>query len=104
MVEPTAMSMMPWRIAVNSRVWSPCTSDTPGYSFMLMRPLVRCFTRSIQISAPLPHGKAVPTTVETLYSSLYFVCACGRAHRQRQRGSGNGKHRICVSSVSFVLV
>jgi len=42
-----------------------------------MRPLVRCRTRSIQISAPLPHGNAVPTTVDTLYSSLYFVCACG---------------------------
>ena len=30
MVEPTAMSITPWRIALNSRVWSPLISDTPG--------------------------------------------------------------------------
>ena len=30
MVEPTAMSMTPWRIAVNSLVWSPPTSEAPG--------------------------------------------------------------------------
>jgi hypothetical protein len=30
MVEPTAMSITPWRSAENSRVWSPWISDTPG--------------------------------------------------------------------------
>ncbi|CFN66777.1 Uncharacterised protein [Bordetella pertussis] len=30
MVELTAMSITPWRMAVNSRVWSPCTSEVPG--------------------------------------------------------------------------
>jgi len=70
MVEPIAMSMIPWRIAVNSRVWSPCTSDTPGYILMLMRPLVRWRTRSIQISPPLPHGNEAGTTVDSLYSDL----------------------------------
>jgi hypothetical protein len=30
MVEPTAMSITPWRSALNSRVWSPCTSEVPG--------------------------------------------------------------------------
>ena len=29
-VEPTAMSITPWRMAVNSLVWSPPTSDAPG--------------------------------------------------------------------------
>ena len=71
MVEPIAMSITPWRIAENSRVWSPCTSDTPGYIFTLMRPLVFSLTRLAQISPPLPHGKALPTTVESLYSALY---------------------------------
>jgi hypothetical protein len=30
MVEPTAMSITPWRSAENSRVWSPWISETPG--------------------------------------------------------------------------
>jgi len=69
-VEPTATSITPWRIAENSRVWSPLISDTLGYSFMLIRPWVRSRTRLIQISAPLPQGKAVPTTVDRRYSAL----------------------------------
>ena len=70
MVEPTAMSITPWRSALNSRVWSPWISETPGYSLMLMRPLVRSFTRLAQISPPLPQGKAVPSTSDILYSDL----------------------------------
>ncbi|MNM57441.1 hypothetical protein D3C81_686400 [compost metagenome] len=70
MVEPIAMSITPWRIAENSRVWSPATSEVPGYSLILMRPLVRCLTRSAQISPPLPHGKAGPSTSDILYSDL----------------------------------
>ena len=37
---------------------------------MLMRPWVRSRTRFDQISAPWPHGKVVPTTMESLYSGL----------------------------------
>ena len=31
MVEPMAMSMAPWRMAVYSLVWSPPTRLVPGY-------------------------------------------------------------------------
>jgi hypothetical protein len=75
MVEPTAMSITPWRSALNSRVWSPWISDTPGYSLMLMRPLVRSRTLLAHSSPPLPQGKAVPSTSDMRYSLLYAVCA-----------------------------
>ncbi|CFN66774.1 Uncharacterised protein [Bordetella pertussis] len=35
-----------------------------------MRPSVRSRTRSDQITAPWPHGKVVPTTMDSLYSDL----------------------------------
>ena len=65
-----AKSITPWRMAVNSRVWSPLMRDTPGYILMLMRPWVRSRTKLAQISPPLPQGKAVPTTVDMRYSAL----------------------------------
>ena len=70
MVEPTAMSMTPWRRAVNSLVWSPFTSAEPGYIFTLMRPLVFSLTSSAQRSPPMPQGNGLPRTVESLYSAL----------------------------------
>jgi hypothetical protein len=70
MVEPTAMSITPWRSALNSRVWSPWMSDTPGYSLMLMRPWVRSFTRSAQSFPAWPHGVGGPSTRDILYSGL----------------------------------
>ena len=75
MVEPMAISITPWRMAENSRVWSPLMSDTPGYILMLIRPWVRSRTRLPQISPPLPQGKAGPTTVDSRYSARY-CCAC----------------------------
>jgi hypothetical protein len=63
--------MTPWRMAENSRVWSPCTSDDPGYCLMLIRPEVRSRTRLAKISPPLPQAKAGGTTVDILYSALY---------------------------------
>src|SRR5476649_17398 len=68
---PHSTSMMPWRIAENSRVWSPCTSDAPGYCLMFMRPFVLSLTRLAKISPPLPQANAVGTTVDILYSALY---------------------------------
>ena len=68
---PHSTSMTPWRMAENSRVWSPCTSDEPGYCLMLMRPAVRSRTRLAKISPPLPQANAGGTTVDILYSALY---------------------------------
>ena len=68
---PHRTSITPWRMAENSRVWSPCTRDDPGYCLMLMRPPVRSRTRLAKISPPLPQAKAGGTTVDILYSALY---------------------------------
>ena len=64
------MSITPWRSALNSRVWSPWISDTPGYSLMLMRPLVRSRTRSAQILPAMPQGDGGPSTSDMRYSDL----------------------------------
>src|SRR6185436_15008518 len=78
---PHSTSMMPWRMAENSRVWSPCTSEEPGYCLMLMRPLVRSRTRVRKISPPLPQANAGGTTVDILYSALYAPWAWAKRGR-----------------------
>ncbi len=64
------MSITPWRSALNSRVWSPWISETPGYSLMLMRPWVRSLTMSAQILPAMPQGVGGPSTSDSLYSAL----------------------------------
>src|SRR5699024_4581873 len=68
MVEPTAMSISPLRMAENSRVWSPDTSCALGYTLSLMRPSLRSSTSSAHLAAAWPQGKASDSTVETEYS------------------------------------
>ena len=62
MVEPTAMSITPWRSAANSRVWSPWISDTPGYSLMSVSYThLDVYKRQVP-GTIVPNGAKVPGT------------------------------------------
>src|SRR5690606_38477344 len=73
-----------------------------------MRPSVFSATRSAQRLAPQPHGKASPSTVESLYSFLYCWAVAGiekpsaaDANRPAMRAV---KRRFCMGSVSVVCL
>ena len=94
MVEPTAMSIRPERMAENSLVWSPATSCALSYTRRVMRPLERSLTSSAHLLAAWPQGKASDSTVETEYSRACAlkaaVSAAAAASAVKQRLSFMG--------------
>jgi hypothetical protein len=88
---PHSTSMMPWRMAENSRSCWPCTRLAPGYCLMLMRPLVRSRTSVRKISPPLAPGESRWHHGAHLVFGLVGALRMGKARQADGGGAAAGE-------------